>query len=149
MLPWKTINAEFWKAARKVGTPPVRLWSWKSAEWRWRGTTRGTMGLHHAAWPYSIIAFSPSQNLGNLRNSIWHEIGHALFPDKKHWWIEMYAYKMSGYDYNGKYRGKEYGWFCQRYGKRPRQIPSHERLLELSLRRSKRAKEKRCQLRSP
>ena len=68
------------------------------------------------------------QNCGveNIRNTLWHELLHCMFPYNPEWWIECCSYKLSG-ETSG-----EYGYYSDQYGRSPRyDVPSKRQLLDL------------------
>lgn len=52
---------------------------------------------------------------------ICHELAHCIFPEKPHWFIEYFAYKVS------KRRGK--GTYTERYNHSNRDLPNREMLI--------------------
>jgi hypothetical protein len=65
-----------------------------------------------------------------LRNVLWHEVAHHLFPHRPHWWVEAFAEKMA--------RGGGMGQFCRKYGHSVDDLPSRDRLLTLAKRAARR-----------
>src|SRR3990172_6483069 len=59
--------------------------------------------------------------LDDIKENLWHEIGHILFPSKPHWWVECYGEIMSGHG-NGE------GRYSKRYAHSPSELPSREKL---------------------
>lgn len=79
---------------------------------------------------YPIIAIRKGLVWKTLRNTIYHEIAHIIFPHRDHWWIEAYAEKMAG--------GGGTGIYCEEYGHSIDELPSREKLLALSRKASAR-----------
>jgi hypothetical protein len=65
-------------------------------------------------------------------NTIWHEVGHILFPSWKHWQIDLFGEVMA--------RGGGRGHWARKYGKTPADMPPRSYLLKLSRKASKRMK---------
>lgn len=64
--------------------------------------------------------------LGDLSESetdmvIHHELAHAIFPEKPHWWVEVFAHKVS------KRQGK--GTYTERYNHSNRDLPNRKMLI--------------------
>ena len=57
-----------------------------------------------------------------LRNTIYHEILHLLYPWQHEWWIECAGEKLA----NGGGRG----WYSRKYNHTPEELPSREKMLE-------------------
>jgi predicted phosphoadenosine phosphosulfate sulfurtransferase len=81
---------------------------------------------------HKVMAVMRNVSLDEIKNTIWHEIGHFLFKSKPHWWVELYANKMSGVN--------SYLHFAGKYGKAKVAMPSRKKLLELSRRSAERMK---------
>ncbi len=56
-----------------------------------------------------------------LWNNIYHEILHILYPWRKHWWIECAAEVLA--------RGGGRGYYSNKYGHTPEELPDREKLL--------------------
>ncbi|GAH35626.1 unnamed protein product, partial [marine sediment metagenome] len=52
---------------------------------------------------------------------IHHELGHCIYPEKPHWWVEVFAHKVS------KRRGK--GTYTERYNHSNKDLPNREMLI--------------------
>lgn len=61
-----------------------------------------------------------------LKNVIYHEIAHQLWPHRRHWWIECFAEVMAG--------GGGKGWYSRHFGHSVDEMPSREYLLKLARR---------------
>ena len=72
--------------------------------------------------------------LKDIKETIWHELGHHLFMSKPHWWVECYGEKMSG---NGHGENR----YSTRYAHSPADLPSRAKLLKLSKKAAKKLKE--------
>lgn len=70
-----------------------------------------------------------------LKNTIYHEIGHHLFPHRTHWWIECYANKMAG--------GGGRGYYSTKFDHTIDELPTRSQLLKISLRATKRFNQKK------
>lgn len=91
-----------------------------------------TWGL--AAIRYPVITVYPRLDGKELDNTIYHEIGHHLFPEKDHWWIDLFGEAMA--------RGGGRGFHAAQANKTPDNIPPREKLLSMARRRSARLKRK-------
>lgn len=95
-IPARKMRKLFYEIRREAGDPPIPFVSWEVAtryEEKWM--EKGIVGycLYNTA-----VASSPHQTMRGVRNTIWHEIAHVLFPNKPHWWIYTYAAVMSRFD---------------------------------------------------
>lgn len=70
---------------------------------------------------YNIITISRGLRGKVLKNTIWHEIFHILFPSWNHWKIEAAAERMA--------RGGGRGVYCSRHGHTVDEMPSRKELL--------------------
>ena len=84
---------------KKAGSPRIRLFGWNSVTAMWPKLKKDDYGCHLFK---DIIAINPKQSKRAAMNTIWHEIGHVLYPKKPHKWINDYAEKMSGFNYQGR-----------------------------------------------
>jgi hypothetical protein len=95
-------------------------------------SVKGCYGISSTTYPVFAID-------GGLRgkvraSTIYHEIGHILFPHWKHWQVDLYGEIMA--------RGGGRGHWAKKYEKTPDDMPSRAHLLKLSKRASRRMKEK-------
>lgn len=118
------------KILKELDWPPVYMVNPEQFEHVDGNSVRGCYGISNA---FHRI-FTVKRGLtGKVRaNTIYHEIGHILFPSKPHWWIDLYGEKMA--------RGGGKGYWSTVYGKTLEDLPSRARLVELSRRASKRMK---------
>lgn len=58
-----------------------------------------------------------------LKNTIYHELLHILYPWAKHWWIECAAEVLA--------KGGGRGYYSEKYGHTPEELPDREKLLHL------------------
>jgi hypothetical protein len=65
-----------------------------------------------------------------LSNTIYHEIGHHLFPHRPHWWIECAAERLAG--------GGGKGYWSIKYEHSIDEMPSRSKLLRTFRSASKR-----------
>lgn len=65
-------------------------------------------------------------------NVIYHEVAHILFPNQRHWWIELFAEKMAG--------GGGRGYWSHKYGYTINDLPSRSVLLRIARNASNRMK---------
>lgn len=66
------------------------------------------------------------QTYKELKDSIWHEILHCLFPYNPEWWIECCAYKLSKND------SLDFGFYAHIHSKTLKNnVPSRKMLLEM------------------
>lgn len=100
MIRARRLRQLFFEIRRQAGDPPIPLVSWEVAS-RWReDEAKGVMGY---CLYMSKVAVNPAQSIACAKNTIWHEIGHVLFPRKPHWWIYTYAALMSRRDNEDQY----------------------------------------------
>lgn len=73
-----------------------------------------------------------------LKNTIYHEIAHHLFPNKKHWWIECAAERLAG--------GGGRGYWSTKYNHTVDELPTRSVLLEIFRKATKRFNKKKFRL---
>ena len=88
----------------------------------------GSFGI--ASVEHPIISIEKGLRGRALRNTIYHEIGHHLFPHRPHWWIECAAERLA----NGGGRG----CWSKKYGHTVDEMPTRVVLLNLFKKASKR-----------
>jgi hypothetical protein len=75
-----------------------------------------------------VITISHGMRGKVLANTIYHELGHKLFPSRPHWWVDLYGMIMA--------KGGGGGIYSAKYHKTAADMPSREQLLKLSRRAS-------------
>ena len=147
MISWKMIERSYKAILRKVGDPPIRLVQ-SGDFYRTTGARLGDFS-GRCSIPLRIITVNRNRSLGHIKNTLWHEIAHVLFPSRPHWWIECFASKMSGSGECGSWikvedgiqtSGAACGRYSARYCKSKDDLPSRPRLLELARKSSARTK---------
>lgn len=88
-------------AKKLAGGLKFRLWAWNSLIRMGRISDKETKSLDGLVLSKGIMAINPNRSKGRALNTIWHEIGHIVFGNKPHWWIELFAQRISGLDYYG------------------------------------------------
>jgi hypothetical protein len=93
-------------------------------------SVKGSYGISSVRYP----VFTIQKGLrGRVKmNTLYHEIGHLLFPNWPHWKVEAFAEKMA--------RGGGKGYYCTKYGHSVDKLPPRSYLLKLARRASKRMK---------
>lgn len=125
---------EFDRIMSDIGWPPIYLVSevqMASVEPK-SGRLAGADGMA-SDW-HPIITVRRGMSGKYLRNVLWHEIAHHLFPHRTHWWVEAFAERMA--------RGGGMGDNCRKFGHSVDDLPDRERLLVLARRASERLKAK-------
>ena len=89
---------------------------------------RETVGISGDIYP--VISIRTSLHGKARTSTIYHEIGHHLWPNKPHWWIECFGEKMAG--------GGGRGYYSVMYNHSPEELPSRADLLKLARRSSRR-----------
>jgi len=97
-LPYSWIRKTVGEILQELGDPNISLVSWQTAMSFDDTLTDRDCGFYFD----THIAINPRQLWTKALNTIWHEIGHVLYPDMPHWWINLYASWHSGYDYYGR-----------------------------------------------
>lgn len=87
-----------------------------------------------SATEYPVIALHPDLTGKVLDNTIYHEIAHHLWPWKPHWWIDVFGEKMA--------RGGGRGYWANREGKTPDDIPDRDQLLIMARRQAEKLKQR-------
>lgn len=139
-MKWSQVEELFRGAMEKVGNPPVHLL--RPYEIKERGVPIGSflgkciyIKMNRTGDCIIEDAFISvvyrNRKKTEVRYTIYHEIGHALFPKKPHWWIECYALKLA----HGKCM---LGIYSFRYNHSPRELPTEAELLQISIEKSQR-----------
>ncbi len=114
-----------------AGSPKIRLltmqaWNKKFPKYKIDQWVYGRCNVH------GIIAIRGMHR--GIKDTIWHEILHILFPSKRHWWIECAAQKLSH-----SYRR---GFFSTKYHKHMKDVPDISILIRLVKNSAKRFNQK-------
>jgi hypothetical protein len=112
--------------------PPIYLVSAAQFESVEGDKVHGLYGL--AATTTPIITIHKGLKGKVLKSTLWHEIGHHLFPSKPHWWVEAFGEKMA--------RGGGVGYYCRQHGHSVDDLPPRARLLRLAQLAAKRLNKK-------
>jgi hypothetical protein len=120
----------FLKILAELGYPPIWMISPEQFKHIEGVSVKGCYGISSTTYPVFTID-------GGLRgkakaNTIYHEIGHLLFPNWPHWKIDLYGEIMA--------RGGGRGHWANKYGKKLEDMPNRAYLLKLSKRAVKRMK---------
>ena len=91
-----------------------------------------------AAVHYPIITINSGLRGRALKNTIYHEIGHHLFPHWKHWKVEAFAERMAG--------GGGRGYYCKKYNHSVDEMPVRSELIKLARRAGTRMKKSNLNL---
>lgn len=128
-----------WRAILSaLNNPPIRLLS----DSEWKSETGCSVGSCVGRSVYStkiITTRYRKRMLIDVKKTLWHEVGHILFPSKPHWWIERYGQIMS----------KNHDCYCryaQRYNHSAEELPPRAALLRLSKAASLRVSENTKQI---
>lgn len=116
----------------ELGRPMIYQLPPKQFEWVEGDKIHGLCG--NSSVEYPVVTIHPGLR-GKVRaNTIYHEIGHKLFPSRPHWWIDLFGERMA--------RGGGRGYWATKYGKTLDDIQPRARLVVLSRRASKRLNKK-------
>lgn len=130
-------NKGFLKIIKELNYPPIFLIPPQQFEMLEGEENRQDNRVHRGVWGLAAIYFPVITVLPTLEgkeqdNVIYHEIGHHLFPEKEHWWIDLFGEKMA----RGGGRGEE----AARHNKTPDDIPPRSELLKMARSRSRKLK---------
>lgn len=87
-----------------------------------------------ASVDYPVVTIHTGLSGKARRNTIYHELGHHLFPSRRHWWVECFAEKMA--------RGGGRGYWSKQTGHTVDDLPHRSYLLKLARRASARFNER-------
>jgi hypothetical protein len=104
----------------ELGWPNVYLVDYRQFEKVDGCTIKGSYGI--AAAHHPVITVKRGLRGRVLRNVLYHEIAHHLFPYHPHWWIECAAERMAG--------GGGRGYWSSLYGHSVDEMPSRSTLLK-------------------
>lgn len=145
MTSWKVIDRSFRAILKKVGSPPIKLVS--SGEfYEITGARLGSF-CGRCSPKHRIVTVNRNRPLEDIKDTLWHEVAHILFPSKPHWWIECFASKMCGSKPCGSWQrtkngvmssGVACGRYSLRYCKSKDDLPNKTKLLDLALKSSTR-----------
>jgi len=97
---------------------------------------KGNYGISSVNMP--VITIKSGIRGKVLTNTIYHEIAHHLFPNKKHWWIECAAERLAG--------GGGRGYWSVKYNHTVDELPTRSVLLEIFRKATKRFNKKKFRL---
>ena len=120
------VQKAFEKIWQEAGEPPINLVTAKE----FTDKTGCYLGANVEAMSNSrhriICVKQLYRPIEEIKDSIWHEILHILYPNMPEWWIECSAYKLA------KNNSDSYGVHATTYAKTPRHnVPSKRLLLEM------------------
>lgn len=118
------------KILREIDFPPIFIISPEQFAHVEGAKLEGDYGI--AASKYPVIAIRKGLRGRVKDNTIWHEVGHHLFPHWPHWKVEAFAERMAG--------GGGRGFYCTKYGHSVEEMPPRSYLLKLARRASRRLK---------
>ena len=105
MTTWKVVETLFFNILNEIDNPDIMLIN--SVYWNELSDDKlceddyGVSDLDH------IIAINYIKiNAIEVKDTIWHEILHIIYPIAKHWWIECCAQRLSGIRIKGQYTKK-------------------------------------------
>jgi len=120
---------------RKAGNPPVQLVTETEYKQKCHFGLGGYIG--RANPKNGLICVRYNRPLEDIKETLWHELLHCLFPSKPHWWIECAARRLSGHE-------SYYGWpgrYSRRYAHTPEDLPGKSELLQKVKKASRRLEE--------
>lgn len=115
------ISRTFLKILEELNWPPIFLTDPKQFAKVDGVTMEGSDGLSNTT--YSIISIRKGLRGRLLKNVLYHEIAHILFPHRPHWWIECAAERLAG--------GGGRGWWSIQYGYTVDMMPTRSNLLKM------------------
>ena len=122
----------FLKVLRELDYPPIFMIDPKQFEHIEGVSLKGCHGISSTTYPVFAIHRGTK---GKVRlSTIYHEVGHLLFPHWKHWQVDLFGEIMA--------RGGGRGYWATKYGKTPADMPPRSHLLKLARRASQRMKRK-------
>lgn len=122
------VSRTFLSILEELGWPRVYLVDYRQFKMIDGTSMEGSCGL--ASVDYPIIAIQKGLRGKVLKNTIYHEIAHKLFPNREHWWIECAAERLAG--------GGGKGYWSHAYGFSVDMMPSRKYLLNMFRRAAKR-----------
>jgi hypothetical protein len=111
----------FLNILEELGWPNIYLIDSKQFEKVEGDSIKGNYGISSVDKP--VITIKGGIRGRVLKNTIYHEIAHHLFPNKHHWWIECAAEKLAG--------GGGKGYWSSRYNHSIDELPVRSVLLEM------------------
>ena len=127
------VSRTFLRILRELGWPKIYLIPPQQFFMGDGKQIKGSSGL--AEIGESTITLTRGLRGRALSNTIYHEIGHHLFPHQKHWWIECAAERLA--------RGGGRGYWSIKYGHTVDEMPSRAKLLELFRKAARRFNEQK------
>jgi hypothetical protein len=119
----KTVWRSWQAILKQAGYPPLRL----AFDSEWKAITGHSLGRAwgRASKKHLLVGVRyQGRTLEQVKETLWHEVGHILFPSKPHWWVECFGEIMAGHG-NGDNR------YSQRYAHSPADLPGRAKLLAL------------------
>lgn len=124
------MDKTFAKILEELDYPPVFLVSAEQFQNIEGMSLKESFGI--ASGKYPIIAIRKGLRGRVKLNTLYHEIGHHLFPHRPHWWVDNFGEVMA--------RGGGRGFWARKYKKPVEDMPSRRRLLQLARRAGARLK---------
>jgi hypothetical protein len=122
----------FLKVLAELGYPPIFMIDPKQFEHIEGISLKGCHGISSTTYP--VFAVHRGTRGKARLNTIYHEVGHLLFPHWKHWKVDLFGEIMA--------RGGGRGYWANKYGKTPADMPPRSELLRLARKASQRMKRK-------
>ena len=93
MASWEMVERAFRTIQDELNNPPITLLTpsrFEDVLGEALGTCDGKMIPE-----FNYVTARPNRPMEEIKNTLWHEVGHCLFPQKPHWWIECFAAKLA------------------------------------------------------
>lgn len=127
----------FLKILAELDYPPIFMIDPKQFEHIEGVSLKGCHGISSTVYP--VFAVHRGTRGKTRLSTIYHEVGHLLFPSWPHWKIDLFGEIMA--------RGCDRGYWAAKYDKTPDDMPSRSYLLKLARQASKRMKDSNRNLR--
>lgn len=105
----------------KIYLVPAKQFEAIEGEYLYKRYPDGAVAVGISAVNAPIISLHHGLRGKALRNTIYHEILHILYPWRPHWWVECAAEKLA--------RGGGRGYYSGVYNHSPDELPSREKLV--------------------
>jgi len=117
MVTWRRVKLIFEEILNEISHPDITMITME--KWTKTSGLRDVFkdehaGMAHTDYKVFTVRYA-TEDEKEIRDTIWHEILHIIYPHANHWWIECCAQRLSG----SRGRGK----FTKRYKRSVQEVP--------------------------
>ena len=138
MTEWKIVEQIFNRLLKRIGNPRIILvvpdeWNKMFPNYNLNENMSACCDIEN-----KVLTIDNNETVNEIKDSIWHEFLHILFPNAGHCWIECVAQKMIYRRKNSRYNHYRRGFHSKRYDYFITDVPSRQKLIKLIKKASRR-----------